>query len=138
MTYEFSVPGRPHPCMRARLNGHGGVYDPARNRVAKADIALSARAAGVRPMSGAVEIWINFAFRRPKSHLRKDGTLKPSAPVHHLRVPDLDNLVKTVKDGLKGIAWRDDCQVVGMHVDKCWTMDSISETLITIETVEGN
>jgi Holliday junction resolvase RusA-like endonuclease len=139
MTYEFSVPGRPHPTIRARPNGHGGVYDPARNRVAKDRIGWAAKLEGVRPMSGPVEVWVNFVFARPKSHLRRDGSLKASAPVHHVQVPDVDNLVKTVKDGLKGIAWKDDCQVVAVHGSKCWADGGDGGgTVVTIETVEGN
>ena len=39
------------------------------------------------------------------------GTLKPSAPLFHTSKPDLDKLVRCIKDALTGIAWKDDAQV---------------------------
>lgn len=139
MTYEFVVPGAPHPCMRARPNGHGGMYDPVPNREAKERIAWTAKVEGVRPVLGPVEIWINFVYARPTSHLRADGSVKGSAPVHHVQVPDVDNLVKTVKDALTGVAWKDDCQVVAVHAEKRWAEGGDgSGTVVTIEAVEGN
>lgn len=31
------------------------------------------------------------------------------------QTPDIDNLIKAILDGLNGIAWEDDKQVVGVH-----------------------
>jgi Holliday junction resolvase RusA-like endonuclease len=138
MTYEFMVPGAPHPCMRARRAANGGMFDPVRNQEAKALIGWTAKVEGVRPVAGPVEIWINFVYARPKSHLKADGSLKASAPLHHVQVPDVDNLVKTVKDGLKGIAWKDDCQVVAVHAEKRWAEGGDgSGTVVTIEAMDS-
>ncbi|HHK41746.1 MAG TPA: RusA family crossover junction endodeoxyribonuclease, partial [Planctomycetaceae bacterium] len=40
--------------------------------------------------------------------------------VPHTSRPDLDNLVKSTKDALNGLAWRDDSQVVELSAGKCY------------------
>ena len=57
-------------------------------------------------------IWLTVAFflPRPKSLSRR-----VKLPVSR---PDLDNLVKTVKDALKGYAWDDDSQVTTLAAQK--------------------
>lgn len=40
-------------------------------------------------------------FRRPGSHFRKDGSLKPKAPMRYTSKPDRDNLDKAVCDALE-------------------------------------
>jgi len=47
---------------------------------------------------------------RPKSHYGKNG-LKKNALVWHQGRPDLDNMIKAVKDALTGIVYRDDGQI---------------------------
>jgi len=51
-----------------------------------------------------------FHLARPKSLPRKVK--------FHTKRPDLDNLTKAVKDGLKGVIYRDDSQVVYMRIAK--------------------
>lgn len=47
---------------------------------------------------------------RPKAHYGKNG-VKKNAPYWHTKKPDLDNLIKAVKDSLTGIVYRDDGQI---------------------------
>jgi Holliday junction resolvase RusA-like endonuclease len=72
-------------------------------------IAAEAKAAGVKPHPGVVDVSIAFVFERPKSHLRANGSLTPKA----LQLPpcDWDNLAKGVCDALTGIAYNDDRQI---------------------------
>ena len=88
----FTVPGKPIPKGRPRL-GRSGVYTPSRTKQHEDLIAWRARAAGVKPTTGPVHLEIDFEIK---------------GKVHG----DLDNLVKTVMDGLNGIAYADDRQVV--------------------------
>ena len=81
-----------------------------------------------------VKMSMTFAFTRPKSHFgtgRNEGKLKGSAPQYHTKRPDLDNLVKFVKDSLNGIFWKDDSQVVAFgQVIKYY---GVKQALTTVE-----
>ena len=64
--------------------------------------------------TGPIAMGFCFVFPRPKSHYgagKNSDKLKPSAPVYHVTRPDMDNLIKFVKDCLNGEAWKDDSQV---------------------------
>ncbi len=72
-------------------------------------------------LEGALSMDLEFVFIRPKGHYgtgRNAGVLKKSAPEHHIKKPDNDNLQKFVKDCLNGEAYGDDCQVVFVSAKK--------------------
>jgi len=118
---NFFVPGTPkgQPRVRAFTRGrHAGVYDPGTADDWKAAIHIAAKqelaksANSTRPIFGAVRVDLEFIFARPKSHLRSNGEVKPSAPVHHTAKPDRDNLDKAVLDTLTKLqVWPDDSHV---------------------------
>ena len=59
---------------------------------------------------------VDFFFARPKSHYgtgRNAGKRKPSAPRYHAQTPDLAKLMRAIEDGITGIIWHDDKQVIG-------------------------
>jgi Holliday junction resolvase RusA-like endonuclease len=63
--------------------------------------------------SGAVAVWIDFAFIRPKS-------VKADKRPHPCVKPDIDNLVKLLLDGLQPHILKDDCLVCEMHLRKLY------------------
>jgi Holliday junction resolvase RusA-like endonuclease len=70
---------------------------------------------------------------RPLSHYgtgKNRNKLKSASPEWHSKKPDLDNLVKFVKDCLNGIAWKDDAQVVTLAATKKY--DENPRTMIEI------
>jgi Holliday junction resolvase RusA-like endonuclease len=129
--FEFVIPGKPYPLKRPRRASFGGMFDPKENTEAKALVAQIARLAIRRPIEGPVVLCATFLFERPKSHYGK--SLKASAPIFHTQRPDVDNLIKTVLDGLNGIAWKDDAQVVEVRGRKEWS-DGAAQTNVGIET----
>ena len=82
---------------------------------------------------------VRFTFPRPASHRRKDGTLKPSAPMHKTTAPDCDKLARSIGDALTGIAYDDDRQIIDLAVSKGWAMaGDVRETpgaLVRVEMV---
>ncbi len=67
-----------------------------------------------KPVSGPVSISLTFYMPRPKGHYgsgKNSDLVKDSAPQHHVTKPDLDKLVRCVKDALTGVVWNDDSQV---------------------------
>jgi crossover junction endodeoxyribonuclease RusA len=64
-----------------------------------------------------------FRFKRPAHHIGKKG-LKPSAPEHctSARKGDIDKLQRSLLDGLTGVAYDDDRQVVSVTAHKRYTV----------------
>jgi len=104
---------------RAKGRWMARAFDPKHpNDGWKAAVAHEAGMIVRSPLTGAVVIEsMEFRMPRPKGHRGKRG-LRPSAPREHCSKPDLDNMAKSVKDALRGIAWIDDCQVIGMRASK--------------------
>lgn len=137
-TMSCFVPGVPIPkgSTKAfpfkRKNGKMGVAVTAANSktkpwqaqvaaVAKKELAWS----GV-VWAGPISLTVCFVMPRPKS--------LPKKVLYHLKKPDLDKLLRSVKDALKGIAYVDDSQVIATHATKCYGQ-SCSGASITIERV---
>jgi len=95
---HFTVPGQPIPKARARRGRSGRWYTPARTRVYEERVGWEAWLAGARPVTGDVEVRIVV---RGKTRRRKF---------------DLDNIAKAILDGLTGVAYYDDAQVVALEV----------------------
>jgi Holliday junction resolvase RusA-like endonuclease len=98
----------PTPCPRPRVGRHGAYY-PSRYRNWKSSFRnLVSRAAPDVPIRGPVSAVIRLLVRRP----RKTSLGWPK--------PDVDNYAKSVMDGLNGIVWEDDSQVIELRVVKAW------------------
>ena len=97
---RFEVLGRPMPKGRPRLGYRGQkayVYTPPETREYERLVGWVAKSAGCRPVEGPVSVSLNVYAR---------GKL------------DADNIAKSILDGLNGIAYEDDDQVVELLVRK--------------------
>lgn len=68
------------------------------------------------PRPVAIACRMTFYMPRPKGHYRagsRADELKPAAPVFPVTKPDALKLARSTEDALTGVAWEDDCQVVG-------------------------
>lgn len=86
-------------------------YTPARHKVNsfKQEVQLAAKQIfGGPPLEGPLYLEATFVLPRPK-HMTKNRS--DNATVPHDHKPDLDNLVKAIKDCLTGICYHDDGQV---------------------------
>jgi crossover junction endodeoxyribonuclease RusA len=116
---SFFVPGVPVPkgSARAFINKYTGRAAVIQSNAAKQKpwaslISLKADENGCVPTAEGVNLTIVFLMPRPKSHFRTNGELKPRAvDAPHTKRPDLDKLIRCVKDSLSGVAYQDDCQV---------------------------
>lgn len=87
----------------------------------RTSIATEARAAmtGLPSFGGPVHVLASFVMARPKSHHRGDGrSLVKGAP----RYPrlDIDKLSRALLDGMTGVVFDDDSQVVWLSAEKSW------------------
>jgi Holliday junction resolvase RusA-like endonuclease len=111
--------GAPTPKGRARLGANNNIYTPSSTRRYQTDLAwqakLAMKAAGRGVITSAVSVDITFEiFGSPTS--KKSG--------------DVDNLAKSALDGLRGIVFIDDCQVVLLTAQKLCSTNP--KTMITV------
>ena len=71
-------------------------------------------------ITGAVELKLGFCFSVPKSYSKKKTDEALNGFLKHTKKPDLDNLIKAVKDALNGIVWHDDSQVFLVTAEKIY------------------
>ena len=107
---EFEVLGPPVSKQRPR-KGPNGWYTPRKTKDFEELVGWSAKAAGLslepkKPYGVEIEFYLS-------THRR-----------------DLDNLAKTVLDGLNGIGGWDDCQVVNLHVKSVDVTDGSEEKTV--------
>lgn len=76
----------------------------------RADIARLARGAGCQPSDRPISVSLIFTMPKPKTVNRQ----MPTVP------PDLDKLIRAVLDGLTGVAYQDDGQVVRITATKTY------------------
>ena len=75
------------------------------------------------PHEGALAMTVTFHMPRPKGHYgtgRNADTLKPVAPTRPTGKPDLDKMLRAVKDALEGVVYRNDSQIVDVAARKVY------------------
>ena len=101
--------------------------------------ARRAKPKGFTPYVGAVRVEVIFRFPRPKGHYgtgRNAGTLKPSAPEHHITKPDADKLLRAIFDGLTAAGiYRDDSQVIETYAAKRYAHGDNPGATISVEPI---
>ena len=132
MKIVFTVPGIPAGKMRPRFARRGKfvtTYQPEKdaNREELISIFYRQAAPGLPPHDGAVSLKVTATFLIPKSWSKK----QKADPGAKTSKPDLDNIVKSVKDGLNRVAWLDDAQVINVAASKHWGAQN--GTIIEIE-----
>jgi len=118
---EFFVPGIPVPKGSAKafvVKGRAIVTQDngAKQKPWASAISFTAKhqMGAERPFAGPIAISLLFIMPRPKGHYgsgKNSAVVKESSPQHHVTKPDLDKLIRCVKDALTGVVWGDDSQV---------------------------
>ncbi|KQC47080.1 hypothetical protein AP057_13870 [Geobacillus sp. Sah69] len=122
---KFIVYGEPVAQGRPRatiINGHIRMYDPKKSKDFKDYVRLVASEHRPEkliegPISLDVKVYkpILKSFSKKKKAAAEAGQLRPTTK------PDVDNYVKGVKDALKNVIWKDDSQVVDLHISKWYS-----------------
>lgn len=104
-TLSFTVPGRPVPAVRATQRSKH--VDPRYHKYAayKSWVAIHAKKAMVQQKFLYVPEKMPIDFK----------AVATLATKHKI---DVDNILKSLLDGLNGVAWYDDCQVMSAYISK--------------------
>lgn len=113
----FTVPGQPQGKGRPRIGkvgAHARMFTPQKTVAYEGLIAHAAQEAmkGRAPLLGAVSVTLDIRCQVPASWSKKKAQEALAGRLHPTTKPDIDNTEKAVFDGLNGVAWKDDVQVV--------------------------
>ena len=73
---------------------------------------------GIQTITEPLAIHLNFYFTPPKSYSKKRIRAIEAKEELFTKHLDLDNLVKAVTDGMNGVMYKDDSQIIGLTAGK--------------------
>ena len=134
MTFQvmFTVYGECVPKGRPRFTRQGRTYTPKKTTDYESEVtAIAKRAMGsTDPLETPVAVYIYVALPIPQSYSKKRSEACLTGFEKPCKKPDLDNLVKSVLDGMNGIVYQDDCQIVSLHATKRY--DSVASVNVLV------
>ena len=116
---SFRIPGPGVPMGRPRFSRYGGARTPEKSRrylwLVQAIQEKASHGLDLPIDKGVpVRVVISVVYKRPSGQYRKRD---PGHALHHTKRPDLDNVCKSILDGLSGV-WADDSQVCSLIASK--------------------
>ena len=108
---------------RATRMGRGiRLYDPKKVSVYKKQLAMMCKFQYKQaPLTGPLMVELNF-FRHIQSSIsKKERALRLSGSHRPVVKPDTDNYIKSTLDGLNGLLWEDDNQIVDLVAHKYYS-----------------
>ena len=143
MTYiSFRVPGEPRGKGRPRASRMGNnirLYTDAKTAAYENLVALACQRAmqdgGLSALTGALGISVLSYHGVPKSASKAKREQMLKNYVRPTKKPDLDNIVKAVLDGMNGIAFADDVQIVHIVAHKLYSAEPC--LLVSVSMLEG-
>ena len=118
---------------RATRMGRGiRLYDPKKVSVYKKQLAMMCKFQYKQaPLAGPLKVEINF-FRHVQSSVsKKERKLRLSGSHRPVVKPDTDNYIKSTLDGLNGLLWEDDNQIVDLIAHKYYSDNPRVEIEVT-------
>lgn len=117
------------------MGGHARIYTPRKTAEYEKKIGdawKSMHDGG--PETGPVSVRMAFVMPIPKSATKKAKQDMENRRIRPVVKPDADNLAKAVLDGLNGIAYRDDNQIVDLSVSKYY--GTVPKVMIRVKSWE--
>jgi len=120
---EFIVPGVPQGKGRARIikiAGHSRMMTPEKTVSYESLIAWTAHRAmqGAPLIEGPVSVTLDIDCQVPSSWGLPKKRKALAGLIYPTTRPDADNVLKSIADGLNGIVWKDDVQMVDVVLRK--------------------
>ena len=124
MQYTITIPGKPRGKGRPRFSrATGRTYTDDATAVYENLVKTIWMSVVGDRLNGELAVNIAAHYAIPTSKPKKmqaamrDGSVRPTTK------PDIDNVIKAVLDGLNGVAYADDAQVVELSASKCYSDD---------------
>lgn len=122
---KFTVEGEPKGKARPRHYGKM-VYTPTATKEYEEQVGWCYKASAKEfkfSESDNISISITAYFKIPKSANKSSHAAMVEGSIRPLKKCDTDNIAKIILDGLNGIAYPDDKQIVSLSVEK-WYSES--------------
>jgi Holliday junction resolvase RusA-like endonuclease len=133
---SFSIPGPPVGKGRPKFARRGkfvATYTPEKT-VSFENLVKMSYPDDAGMFDGPVKIVVRSYFQIPKSIPKKLIELYGSESAYTTKKPDADNLVKSVLDGLNGIAYKDDSCVCKLIFEKRYSPKPRTDVELTYAT----
>ena len=126
MQIHFQVDGDPKGKGRPRFTRAGKftrVYTDKRTLDYEALIKFFAAEAmgSTDPLKTSVSVYLYIRHGVPKSYSKNQTEACLSGLVRPCKKPDIDNVAKTYLDAMNGVIFKDDTQVIDLHVKKVYS-----------------
>ena len=125
---RFDIPIKPIPKGRPRL-GMGKVYTPQRTKKFEDHVRFITRASfnakGIKPFQKEVFVYVWFCFKGK------------NVGYNYTSTSDIDNLQKSIFDGMNGVAYNDDKQIVFVYAEKVWAEQDNVRVIIADRRIDN-
>lgn len=124
MIVKFCVYGTPVAKGRPRVstrNGFARTYTPKDTVMYENLVRYTYQSDVGGKIDGAIEMSCKFYFPIPKSISKKQRAILLTEKEPHLKKPDTDNCIKSLCDGLQGVAFDDDKQIYKIVAEKYYS-----------------
>lgn len=131
---RFFIPGQPRGKGRPRATARGGyvrAYTDPKTRAYEHSVRAAYQEAGGERMEGPLRVEIRAVFTPPQSLSKRRRAGLMEQP--HTKKPDVDNITKSILDGLNGAAYQDDSAVAEIIASKTYGAEAGVE--VTISTL---
>lgn len=128
--YNFTIYGECVAKARPRFTQYGHVYTPAKTKEYERLIKSVARENNIPCITTALKIDITIYKSIPASWTKKKKEQALSGELLPVVKPDIDNYVKAVLDGLNGLLFVDDKQIIELTARKKYSDSARTEVTV--------
>lgn len=133
VTLEFTIPGKPGHKSRVKVNHKTGVsYTPENTKIFEnlVKMTFAEHFPNHAPITRPLSVMVTAYFPIPKSWSKKKQAMALDGTLGMTQLPDGDNTLKAILDGLNTVAWADDRQIVFMSIKKDYSLIPRTEVRI--------
>ena len=87
------------------------------------------------PLETPVSVYGYFGLSVPSSHSKKRTTACLEGREAPSKKPDLDNMAKAVLDAMNGVVFKDDSQIINLHLKKVYSIEVGVNVLVKEEVL---
>ncbi len=133
---NFIVPGTPIAKGRPKFRRIGkfvSTYSPKKTMDYETLVSTAARKAmgDQEPLETPLSLYLYISMPIPDSYSKKRRADCLIGTEQHTKRPDADNILKCVEDSMNGIVYKDDSQIVNLHVRKLYAEHAQVEIVVS-------